>query len=173
MSHAQNHEGNAQVARLLIVLSIIGCGNANRNDDRVGVYVVEQLRERITALNREDVRLFDAGTAGMDVMFQAKGSSALIIIDANRSGAEPGAIFEVPGELLSNIPEPGLNLHSFRWDHAIYAGQKMYKDQFPQDITVYLIEALDLGLGLEMSAPVETAAEIVIAKIIKRLGEGS
>ncbi|MCC7528336.1 MAG: hydrogenase maturation protease [Candidatus Melainabacteria bacterium] len=154
------------------MLTIIGCGNANRNDDRVGVYVVNQLRERLADLNRDDVRIFDAGTSGMDVMFQAKGSSALIIIDANRSGAEPGAIFEVPGDWLANIPEPSFNLHNFRWDHAIYAGQKMYKDQFPQDITVYLIEAQDLGLGLEMTAPVETAAGIVIEKIIKRLREG-
>ncbi len=76
------------------MLSIIGCGNSNRSDDGAGVYVVQRLKEQLSKAPSLDVQIFDAGTAGMDVMFQARGSNALIIIDASCSGSEPGAVFE-------------------------------------------------------------------------------
>jgi hydrogenase maturation protease len=155
------------------VISIIGCGNSNRSDDGVGVYVVRRLMKSQAIDCNKEVRLFDAGTAGMEVMFQARGSSALIIIDANQCGAEPGAIFEAPGEFLANIPEPAFNLHGFRWDHALYAGKKIFKEEFPQDVSVYLIEGENLGLGLELSESVQKSADLVVAKIEARLGISS
>ena len=36
----------------------------------------------------------------MAAMFAARGCRTLIIVDASRSGSEPGAIFEVPGAEL-------------------------------------------------------------------------
>lgn len=155
------------------MISIIGCGNSNRSDDGVGVYVVRCLMKSQAMDRNKEVRLFDAGTAGMEVMFQARGSSALIIIDANQCGAEPGAIFEAPGEFLANVPEPAFNLHGFRWDHALYAGKKIFKEEFPQDVSVYLIESENLGLGLELSDSVQKSADLVVAKIEARLGISS
>lgn len=151
------------------MLSIIGCGNANRSDDGVGVFVAQELKRRLASAHRADVRVFDAGTSGMDVMFQARGSKSLIIVDANSSGSNPGAIFEVPGDILANVPEPSYSLHNFRWDHAIYAGRKIFKDDFPSDITVYLIEAEQLSLGLELSRAVKAAADTVVDRIFNRL----
>ncbi len=150
------------------MISIIGCGNSNRSDDGVGVYVAQKLMRGNVP---ENVRVFDAGTSGMEVMFQAQGSSALIIIDANQSDSSPGAIFEVPGEVLANIPEPAFNLHGFRWDHAIYAGKKIFKENFPEEISVYLIEVQDLSFGLELSAPVKKSADFVVSKILEKLGQ--
>jgi hydrogenase maturation protease len=150
------------------MLSIIGCGNSNRSDDGAGVYVVQNLLRLPEAL-RSDVRIFDTGTGGMDVMFQARGSDALIIIDANSSGSEPGAIFEVPGEALATCPEPSFGLHDFRWNHALFAGRKIFKEAFPSDITVFLIEAKSLSLGLELSDVVKAAAGQVIEKILRRI----
>ncbi len=153
------------------MLSIIGCGNLNRSDDGAGVYVVQRLREQLTEQisDHAGLRVFDAGTGGMDVMFQARGSTSLIIIDASQSGSEPGAIFEVPGEELATCPEPSFGLHDFRWNHAIFAGRKIFKDDFPKDIQVYLIEAESTDFGLELSLAVKNAADSVVAKIVDRL----
>ena len=151
------------------MLSIIGCGNLNRQDDAVGICVVQKLMKDAGHYSENDLKIFDSGTSGMDVMFQARGSDALIIIDANQSGSEPGSIFEVPGEELANLPEPSYNLHDFRWDHALYAGKKIYKDEFPNDVTVFLIEAEKLGLGIGLSERVEKAAERVAEKVLQRV----
>lgn len=151
------------------ILTIIGCGNLNRSDDGVGVIVARQLLEKFPGGQGASVQVFEAGTDGMGVMFKARGARALIIIDAGRTGSEPGAVFEVPGDELEGKPPDSHTLHDFRWDHALYAGRQIFKDEFPTDVQVYLIEAKSLDLGLELSPEVEKAAAIVVKKITRRI----
>lgn len=153
------------------MLTIIGCGNSNRTDDGVGVFVAQRLKAELADRPRENVAVFDAGTGGIDVMFQARGSSRLIIIDACSTGSDPGAIFELPADELIAEREPSYSLHDFRWDHAIYAGRRIFKDDFPRDVTVFLIEAESLELGLEMTSLVNAAAEKVIERILSIIDE--
>jgi hydrogenase maturation protease len=146
------------------MLVVIGCGNSNRSDDGSGVAVAQRLLAK--DLRRPGVvEIFDAGTGGMEIMFQARGAKKLVIVDACTSGSEPGAVFEVPGAELESRPTPSYSLHDFRWDHALYAGRRIWGDEFPRDVTVFLIEAQELGLGLDLSAPVARAAAIVEERI--------
>lgn len=150
-------------------LVIIGCGNLNRSDDGVGVRVVHQLRTRWSPTLPPGVKLFDAGTGGMEVMFQARGAGALIIVDACRSGSSPGAVFELPGDEINGAHEPGYSLHDFRWDHAVYAGRRIFGSAFPSDLTVYLVEAESLNLGTELSTTVQPAVNKVCDFIDSRV----
>jgi hydrogenase maturation protease len=149
------------------MIVVIGCGNPNRLDDGAGIEVVRLLEARRAGRDRPDVRLLDTGTDGMAAMFAARGCKTLIVIDASKSGSEPGAIFEVPGAELELRYEPSLNLHGFRWDHALFAGRKIFRGAFPSDVAVLLIEAqtVDLGIGL---SPAVTAA---VAKVADRIEE--
>ena len=122
------------------MLAIIGCGNTNREDDAVGVYVAQQLLEIQSDNSWNGVTIYDAGT-----------------------------IFEVPGSELENAPEPSYNLHDFRWDHALFAGKKIYKDDFPTDVLVYLIEAKNLSMGIGLSTEVQKSGDRVVEKITKRI----
>jgi hydrogenase maturation protease len=103
----------------------------------------------------------------MEVMFRARGSTRLILIDASSTGSEAGAVYRVPGEVLEQLPEPGYTLHDFRRDHAIAAGRKIFKEDFPDEVTVFLVEAADLDFGLEISDPVRAAGARVFAELIK------
>jgi hydrogenase maturation protease len=147
------------------MLTIIGCGNPTRCDDGLGPFVARRMRERLRELGRSDVRAFDAGTDGMAVMFEARGSDALVIVDASRTGVEAGAIYEVPGDVLARNHQPSLNLHDFRWDHALAAGKQIFRSDFPSSVTVMLVEAERTDFGLDLSAPVAAAAETVIARL--------
>jgi hydrogenase maturation protease len=151
------------------MLTIIGCGNPNRGDDGVGVAIAQRLQTYLADHPIPEVQVFDCGTAGIEVMFRAKGSDRLIIIDASSTGSEPGAIFEVPGAELESLANPNYNLHDFRWDHALAAGRKLFAI-FPEDVTVYLIEAEHLGFSLELSPVVARSSEIVFSKIVASLG---
>lgn len=151
------------------MLTLIGCGNSNRSDDGVGVFVAQALQAYLRLRPRDDVRVFDAGTGGMDVMFQARGASRLMIVDASSSGAEPGAIFKVPGADLQTDYVPEFSLHNFRWEHAVAAGRKIFREQFPSDVTVYLIEAQSLQLGLALSPAVLASAEQLIAQLQREI----
>lgn len=122
------------------------------------------LKERLG--DREpEVLLLDAGTDGMAVMFAARGCRSLIVVDACRSGSEPGAVFEVPGTELQQRYQPSLNLHDFRWDHALHAGRAIYGADFPDDVVVMLIEAADVDFGLGLSPQVAKAVTRVAARV--------
>jgi hydrogenase maturation protease len=83
-------------------LTIIGCGNPVRSDDGAGVAVLQALRGHALPA---DVALIDAGTSGLEVMFQVRGARRVIIVDACRSGSEPGAVFRLPGrEAMTPVP---------------------------------------------------------------------
>ncbi|MEC4818785.1 MAG: hydrogenase maturation protease [Scytonema sp. PMC 1069.18] len=153
------------------MLTIIGCGNLNRSDDAVGVIIAQRLQQYLAQHPHPNVCVYDCGTAGMEVMFQARGSTKLIIIDASSSGSEPGAVFKVPGKELEALPESSYNLHDFRWDHALVAGRKIFKEDFPEDVTVYLIEAENLGFGLELSHPVRYSADCVFEQLLQIIHE--
>ena len=142
--------------------AIIGCGNPNRTDDGVGPYVIKLLRDRELP---DNVVLCEGGTDAMGVMYQARGCSRLVIIDARIPDGNPGSIYEVPGDILERPPNQSLNLHDFRWDHALFAGRKIYGDAFPQDVTVLLVEAASLDMGLELTPEIERAAGAVAQRI--------
>jgi hydrogenase maturation protease len=147
------------------MLTVIGCGNLNRSDDGVGIEVVRRLASILGDKYAERVRIVDAGTDGMGVMFRARGATSLILVDACRSGSDAGAVFEVPGQELEGAPPHSFNLHDFRWDHALYAGRCIYKEEFPTNILVYLIESQDLGHGCGLSAAVDKAANLVVERL--------
>ena len=153
------------------MLVVIGCGNLNRCDDAAGVRVVHRLREQFGEALPRGVKLFDAGTGGMEVMFQARGASALIIIDACRSGSDVGAIFRLPGSEIDEAHVPGYSLHDFRWDHAVHAGRRIFGADFPDDLTVYLIEAGSLQLGTELTVPVTRSVDQVAEHIAQSIRE--
>ena len=179
------------------MLTVIGCGNLNRCDDGVGIIVVRQLMQIFAdeTVNQNEapqhraapqkkpslhtdngspphhrkLKFFDAGTDGMGVMFQARGAESLILIDASKTGSEAGAIFEVPGAELAGKPVESFNLHDFRWDHALYAGRKIFQDNFPNEVIVYLIEAGTLEMGETLTPKVANAAEKVTKMIAARI----
>ena len=145
-------------------LAIIGCGNPNRCDDGVGATVINVLRDVELP---EYVQLYDAGTDGMGVMYHARGSTHLIVVDARAPEGNPGAIYEVPGEVLAAPKEQSLNLHDFRWDHALYAGKRIYEDEFPKHVKVFLIEAQSLQMHIGLTEKVAHAAKEVIKQVHK------
>jgi len=145
------------------MLIIIGCGNSNRSDDGAGVWVIQELARRGVPAG---VRLVDAGTGGMDVMFHLEGAERVIIVDAAQTGAAPGTIYRVPGEQLATLPPPSnLSLHNFRWEHALAVGRMIYKERFPQEVGVYLLQVASLEYGCELSPAVRAGAEQIVALI--------
>lgn len=146
---------------------VIGCGNLLRGDDAAGPVLVRRMWDRGLP---EGVHAADGGTGGMDVAFQMHGVRRVILVDACTSGSEPGTLFEVPGHEVENLPPlAGINLHSFRWDHAIAFARWLLKDDYPADVTAYLIEGERFEVGEGLSPSVDTAvdrlADVLFAKL--------
>lgn len=146
------------------MLTVIGCGNPVRSDDGAGIEVIRRLRTYIDGRNTL-VRLIDAGTSGIEVMYQVKGAAHTVIVDACRCDSEPGAVFHMPGREAQTPGNHGFSLHGLRWDHAMYAGSRMFGDEFVQNAEVFLIEAQSLEFGEKLTAPVERGVARVVAEI--------
>ncbi len=69
---------------------IMGIGNTLQGDDGVGVHAVRHLQQ--TLGEAPDLSLCDAGTLGTTLLVEIESSQRLIMIDAMRMGAEPGAV---------------------------------------------------------------------------------
>lgn len=142
---------------------VIGCGNILRGDDAVGPTLIRHLWEQGVP---DDVTLVDGGTAGMDVAFKMRGARSVILIDAAATGVEPGTIYKVPGGEVEQLPPlEGLHSHQFRWDHALAFAHWLLADQYPDDITVYLIEAAGTAPGADLTPKVEAAMHEVAAMV--------
>jgi hydrogenase maturation protease len=153
------------------MIAVIGCGNADRHDDGVGPAVVRMLNEHADASAGAGVRLVDGGTDGMEAMFAARGCRRLIIVDACRSSAPPGTVFELPGTAIEPRHARSLTMHDFRWDHALYAGRRLFPEEFPADVVVLLIEAACIEPGIGLSPAVAAAAQTVVQRIVQLLRE--
>lgn len=140
---------------------IIGCGNLLRGDDAAGPVFVRRLRERGL---RDGVRCIDVGTAGMDVALWMRGVPHVILVDACRSGSEPGCLFEVRGEELASLPPPfAVNLHALRWDHAIAFARCLLGDEYPRTVTAFLIEGQSFEPGDGLSPAVDRAIDELVS----------
>lgn len=151
---------------------VVGCGNLLRGDDGIGPILVRELWQGLGghAVSATGVELVDGGTAGMDIAFKMRGVRRVVLVDAAATGAEPGTVFEVPGEELADLPPlEGLHTHLFRWDHALAFARWLLGDDHPQDVTVLLVEVDGVELGAPLSPAARAGLEVVKARLVAEL----
>ena len=143
---------------------VVGCGNLLRGDDALGPVVVRRLLDRGLP---DGVEVADAGTGGMDVAFRMRGAGRVVLVDAASTGGAPGTLYRLTGEDVEGLPPlEGINLHSFRWDHALAFGRWLLKEDYPDDIVVYLIEAASFGFGEPLSEVVSATMERLVEHLL-------
>jgi len=150
---------------------VIGCGNILRGDDAVGPTLIRHLWAEGDI--PDDVTLVDGGTAGMDVAFKMRGAAHVILIDAAQTGAAPGTTYCIPGSEIEELPElQALHSHSFRWDHALAFGHWLLGDEYPREVTVFLVEIASTDPGADLTEPVVAAMLDVAALVRNRFSRG-
>ncbi|MGB8853067.1 MAG: hydrogenase maturation protease [Pirellulales bacterium] len=80
------------------------------------------------------------------------------------------AIYEVPGEEVESLPPlEGINVHAFRWDHAIAFARWLLKEEYPRQVTAFLIEAEAFEPGAPLSPAVDRAVDELVEVLAVRL----
>jgi hydrogenase maturation protease len=145
---------------------VIGCGNLLRGDDAAGPLVVRRLRDR---LRPADLCCLDAGTAGLDAAFAMRGAAEVTIVDACRSGAEPGTILELSADDLDDIQSSvGLSIHDLRWSDALALGRLLPGEDAPASLRIWLVE----GATFETGGPLTPAVDQAVDALVERLLAG-
>ncbi len=150
--------------------AVLGFGNPVRADDGVGIYVVQTLQEKLG--EREDISIFDMGTAAFEVLFKLKGHQEIILVDAVINSGEPvGTLFKLPAsEVEAQIEDdPMVFLHGLKWNQALSYARKMLGDEYPENINVYLIAVEDTRFNTGMTEAAIKGADTVIDILYKQL----
>lgn len=144
----------------------MGFGNPVRSDDGVGCYVIEQLGK--TLGDYDEVSLFDMGTAAFEVLFQLKGHDRIILVDAViNTGEAPGTLYRLPASEVEAAvqDDPMVFLHALKWDQALSYARRILREDYPEDIQVYLIAVDNTRLEVGLSPTVQRAGEKVLQLI--------
>lgn len=165
-----SHFSKSKSRTHMMKTAIMGFGNPVRSDDAIGIYVIEELRKRLA--NSTLVNIFDMGTAAFEVLFGLKGHDKIILIDAVINTNEPvGTLFKVPAEEVLRAPQddPMVFLHGMKWDQALSYAKKILGDEYPEDISVYLIAIDNTKLEVDLSEEVKLAGDKVVGHVLEEL----
>jgi hydrogenase maturation protease len=116
---------------------------------------------------------FGGGTSLVAVDLEpAPTSSPSGVMVAEESGRGcVAAIYEVSGEAVEQLPpREGINLHRFRWDHAIAFGRWLLKNEYPREVTAFLIEGESFEPGAGLSPTVDRAVDELVELLAARIG---
>jgi len=138
---------------------VIGVGNETRGDDAVGLIVSRKLKEKLS----QDVVIEENGD-GTRLVERWKGFKITILIDAMRSGTEPGRIHRFEAH-KSPLPASlfQYSTHAFGVAQAIELARAM--NQLPHRLIVYGIEGECFDQATGLSQMVERAAEELVESL--------
>jgi hydrogenase maturation protease len=143
---------------------IIGIGNVFRGDDAAGLLAARRLR----ALVGDRAEVIDAELAGLDVLDLMAGASAVILIDAARSGRPAGTIHRLDASAgpLSGDLFPH-STHVLNAVDAIEMGRTL--GLLPPRVIVYGVEVGDTTAGNALSPAVAGALDQVVERVLCEL----
>lgn len=140
---------------------VLGVGNILLADEGVGVRVVEAFQQRYAIPAGVDV--LDGGTAGMDLLDALSSRSHIVIVDAVRTGAEPGTIVRLAGAEVPALFSNRISPHQLGISDVLAILRLI--DQEPRHLALIGIVPADLDLGLTLSdaiaAKVDEMVELV------------
>ncbi len=140
---------------------ILGLGNPNLKDDSIGIRIVEMLRGKVDA----DTDFLT--TTSFDVIYKILGYDRVIIVDAIKTGKEPGTIHVLDvDELFVSYKFDGS--HSLDLATSIKIGYEIFGDEMPKDIKIVAVEVEDVDFGCECSEKVKKSVSKVV-EIIKSI----
>ena len=151
-------------------IAILGFGNPVREDDGVGIYIIEKLKEHIG--EKENLSIFDMGTSAFEILFKLKGHARIILVDAViNSGEAVGTTFKLPAsEIDAQIQDdPLVFLHSLKWDQALSYAKKMLGNDYPENIEVYLIAIDDTRFNVGMTEAAKRGGDKVVKLLLEEL----
>lgn len=148
-------------------IKIIGVGSPFA-DDRLGWVVAEKLQTLHVPDNTEQqISVLSLDRPGPSLISQWREADAVIVIDAVRSGTEPGMVHCLDASAIDVAPETSSS-HGFGVATAIELARAL--DKLPQQIYLCGIEMDEKHVGDSLSPAVHKALPELIGRIEELVG---
>jgi hydrogenase maturation protease len=144
---------------------VLGAGNPLMGDDGLGIEVLETLAQRW--VESRDMRFLDGGVWGMRLLPHIEEADRLLVIDAVRTGADPGTLVrlerdEIPRHLRTKISPHQIDLSE------VFAVAEL-RGTFPREAVVLGIEPAEIDTYLEISREVIVSVPSLITAVEEQL----
>jgi hydrogenase maturation protease len=133
-------------------IAVIGLGNTLLADEGAGIHTVRLLREKLNGERVVDI--IEAGTPGMGLLHHLQDRDKVIFVDSGNCGVAPGEFIRFqPGDVRSRKARKGHSLHDFDLVTTLqWAQQNGVAGSV--DLVVFCIQAAEMAMSEEVSAPV-------------------
>lgn len=146
---------------------VVGVGNDDRTDDGAGLDVARELAGRPSL--PAEVRLWTGELTGLLDVWRRR--PLVILIDAVRSGEEPGTVRRfTPEDLAGPCPGRTFSTHGISLPDVIDLGRTL--GVLPDRLVVYGVESLDTRVGTGRSPEVRRGVRTAASRIASELSEG-
>ncbi len=159
---------------MTVRILVAGIGNDLLQDDGFGIAVIRRLAARTMPAG---VVLYEAGIAGIGLVQELlDGYDALVIVDAAERAVSPGTL-----QVLSvDVPDPaGLPedrrrelISDMHWtvpSLALILARAL--DSLPRRVFIVGCQPGEVGLGLELTSPVEEAVDPAVDRVVSLVEE--
>lgn len=142
------------------VTVVIGLGNPLMGDDGVGLAALAALRDEGPA---PGVELVDGGTWGMNLLPIIEGARRVILLDAIRTGAEPGSVIELDREALPRGFAHKLSPHQIDLREILALGE--LRGTLPGEMRAIGIEPAVVEMSTALSPVVAAALPEMLRRV--------
>lgn len=168
MSYGQQERCDPGNDRRCVVL---GIGNSLMSDDGVGGHLIKRLSETLSpsfcVANR--VELIDGGTLGYLLIDLVAASDLLIVLDAAKLGAAPGAYRVVEGADVYDFLSDRQNRSVHEVGLIDLIQMLDLSGSAPRELVVIAIQPESVDWGANLSASVQEIVPMVAAEVERRL----
>lgn len=150
-------------------VALIGIGNVLLQDERVGVHVVETIRERFSF--SPEIEILDGGTLGLDLLPIIERFDKVLFVDAVNFGKKPGYIGVLENEEIPAVLYVKLSVHHVGLADLLSVAK--LTGVMPETVCLVGIQPQDsaFAFGLELSREISDKIEPMIDRVIAKLQE--
>ncbi len=154
--------GSQDMSRADGPLLILGVGNILLRDEGVGVRLIERLGASPDRLP-PDARLVDGGTLGVDLVPLIEEARGLLLVDAIDAGEAPGSVIVLRGRDVEDAFGTHMSPHQVGVGDLVSVCR--LTGALPREVVLVGVQPAEVGVGIELSAPVAAALPEAAATI--------
>jgi hydrogenase maturation protease len=144
---------------------VLGAGSPLMGDDGLGIVVLESVSQKWVEM--PSMRFLDGGIWGMRLLPHIEDADRLLVIDAVRTGADPGTLVrlereEIPRHLRTKISPHQIDLSE------VFAVAEL-RGTFPREAVVLGIEPAQIDAYMEISAEVMATVPSPVTAVERQL----
>jgi hydrogenase maturation protease len=144
---------------------VIGLGNPLMGDDGIGIAALERLRAAWHV--PEGVELVDGGTWGMNLLPVIEDAAEVLLIDAIKTGAEPGTEVVIPRARLPRYLATKISPHEVDLRDVLALAE--LRGTLPAETVAVGLEPAAVEMSTELSDQLQARLDALVAAVVRQL----